>query len=286
MYLSVTQMEMLLGCPLKWLYDYKLKKLPRQNPYHFPLGTAVHAAIEHNLLQKITSRTDLPVEDLLAAFDRSWEAETHSKPVQWYDNLMGRDIEPDEAAVSGRRMVAAYHEQLSPMLQPTGAEVDFKLNLGFLGYPGDFFVDKIDGTGTSNHPKYRGRTVVVDHKTSAARWKQESTTKLLQPRAYAAALEKLRGELTDLFLYLVVTKPLFGREPACQIVPVEITRAGVDLFWDQVVACLKIAKGTEFRKDPSYKYHAYCPYRAECTPEELEPKPPKEPEDRGGAVVL
>ena len=274
MNVSVSQMEKLLGCPAQWLKMYR-EKQKGLNGYHLGLGTSVHAAVEHNLQQKITSGDDLPLGDLLDAFDTAWANEQGGldrfgrpkQPIYWYDNALGRDVTFEEVRASGHKMVAAYHTELSPLLQPTATEQAVRAAVP--GSPGDFFTGFVDAVGVSNHPKYKGKPVIVDHKTGKAAWKPGKAANSLQAKGYAWEHWYRTGQLIEDFHFMIVLQPLFGREARVQFEPVRLTEEHLVYFERQLVECVKLAKGEAFPMRPEYEWHQYCPFRADCTPWEV-----------------
>ncbi len=125
-HLSATQMSMFQRCAEQYRRRYVLgeKERPRAA---LIWGGADHAAHEENFRQKITSGEDVPVdvvEDAFAtAFDRKVDEAGGLGEVEWGDE------KPADLKDAGAALVAAYHRQVSPSVQPVSVEREFKLEL-------------------------------------------------------------------------------------------------------------------------------------------------------------
>ena len=113
------------------------------------VGKAVHSGIEHNFRQKIESRCDLPMEEMLAAVTASFEGE---RPDAEFDTDPGK--EKDRAVTLAR----LYHEEVAPSIQPVAVEQ--RAEIEFEGQPYTYlgFIDLIDEDGVIRDTKTTGRT--------------------------------------------------------------------------------------------------------------------------------
>jgi len=69
--LSVSKIRMYLRCPLQYYYRYcEGLKVPPDSG--LTLGKSVHAGIEANYSQKITSFSDLPLNDVLDVYSTAF----------------------------------------------------------------------------------------------------------------------------------------------------------------------------------------------------------------------
>jgi len=108
-------------CKYQWQQRYIRGR--KERPGEAPVtGTAVHAGAERNFDQKIETFADLPAHELLEWYDDigfptviRLEQEKAGTEILW-------DTGPDHARARGRKMLAAYHQEVSPRVQPTGAE--------------------------------------------------------------------------------------------------------------------------------------------------------------------
>lgn len=76
-YLRVTEINTYLECPAK-LYFGSIEKIQSPNKIALAGGTAYHSALETNFVQKIQSRTDLPVSDIIDSFSGAYDKEIES----------------------------------------------------------------------------------------------------------------------------------------------------------------------------------------------------------------
>jgi hypothetical protein len=65
--MSPSQCKTFVDCPAKWAFRY-LERLPDPQTGNLALGRAVHGAIADNYRQKIATRENLPVEEVLESY--------------------------------------------------------------------------------------------------------------------------------------------------------------------------------------------------------------------------
>lgn len=169
---SATQLQMLFRCPEQWRRRYVLGQKERPGAALIQ-GGADHRAHEHNFRQKITSEKDLPVGDVTDAFDQAWRDKIDEaggpSEVEW-----GSD-DPNDLKDQAAKLVALYHHEASPLIQPVAVEEEFFLNLPGVRLPVKGYLDlRVDGA-------------VIDRKTT----KKRTTLAMkpdwrLQGRIYAA----------------------------------------------------------------------------------------------------
>lgn len=130
---SASSAKMAVRCEEQWRQRYILGK---KSPPNLALigGKADHAAIEQSMLKKITSFTDLPVKEVTEAFVESVEKEVDQagglSELEWKDDLdteAARVREYDDLRTHGQRVVKAYHETASPLLQPIAVEAPIEI---------------------------------------------------------------------------------------------------------------------------------------------------------------
>ncbi len=201
---SISQLLTYLKCPLHYYFRYieGLKIPPRSAMI---LGTSVHAALEHNFKQKIESKKDLKVNDLLDVYSTSFDL---AKP----ETLWEKDENPSEIKDSGIDLVRAYHtgkdkkgepmifrefnpstrkyekriiKPLSPTIQPIMVEEPFEVK--FENDVDYIFVGRMDLVDD----KYRIR----DTKTSAKSPTQDQVDTDLQMTAYSLGFRVKTGRV-------------------------------------------------------------------------------------------
>jgi len=128
-HLSPSSLSMLRRCPRQFQQRYLFGK--KERPAEAPvIGTAVHAGLELNFGQKITSGVDMTTAELLTwysdvGFEATLDAEQDrgGGEVAW-------DTDPERAKVRGRVMLGEYHNAISPRVQPVSVEGSFSIDLG------------------------------------------------------------------------------------------------------------------------------------------------------------
>jgi len=135
-HLSPSSISMFRRCPRQYQerYLHGRKERPAEAPV---IGTAVHAGLEHNFAQKITSHEDLPAVELLTWFgDVGWPITLELEQAKAGEEVFW-DSKPEQAKVRGAKMLAEYRETVAPRIQPTGiegkVEVDFHAPVPVVG---------------------------------------------------------------------------------------------------------------------------------------------------------
>lgn len=201
---SISQLLTYQKCPLHYYFRYieGLKIPPRSA---MTLGTSVHAALEHNFKQKIESKLDLPVDEVLDAYSTSFDL---AKP----ETLWDKDESPAEIKDNGIELVRAYHvgkdkngdpmvcremnpetrkyekkiiKPLSPKIQPIMVEEPFEVQ--FENEVGYVFVGRMDLVDD----KHRIR----DTKTSAKSPTQDQVDTDLQMTGYSLGYRMKTGRI-------------------------------------------------------------------------------------------
>ena len=118
-HLSVSQVKLYLLCPLKYYYRY-IQRLPAPPSSALTLGRSVHAALETNFKQKITTQQDLSLNHVTDAFSTAWDAEAK-------ETLFDEGEHPGEIKDEGIRIPGVYHPTVAPTIQPKAVEQPFEL---------------------------------------------------------------------------------------------------------------------------------------------------------------
>lgn len=134
-YISPAQVKMAMRCPEQ--YRRRYVRGEKERPAGAMLwGSADHEAHEQNFSQKIVSGVDLPLGDVQDAFRDSLrkrvEREGGIREVEWKDDgdtLMGARRGYKQAIDHGVKVVAVYHETVSPSLAPYTVEERFKVDV-------------------------------------------------------------------------------------------------------------------------------------------------------------
>lgn len=126
---SPSSLDMLHRCPYQWQqrYIHGRKERPGEST---TTGTAVHKSIESNFRQKIASKIDLPLLEVLDRYSDEIfpqtvlaEQEKNGEEVLW-------DTSPEAARARGRLMLGEYHHAIAPRIQPQDVELNVSVDLG------------------------------------------------------------------------------------------------------------------------------------------------------------
>ncbi len=145
--------------------------------------------------QKMTSRVDLPVEDMLDAYDSSWNEEAH----EGY-TLTG-DENPGTVKDKGYELVRLYHEKVAPHIQPVLVEEPIQFTINGQAYSGQIdLAEEVDLWG--------GDTALVIRDTKTTARQPVGGAYLLNMTGYAISQRQATGRIeADTVLdYLIATK--------------------------------------------------------------------------------
>ena len=186
-YLSASQINMYLRCPLSYYYRY-VEGLIIPPGSSLTKGKAVHSGVEFNYKQKLETKKDLPVNQILEY--TSAEFDSLAEETQW-------DMEKGKAKDETIKLTQLYCTEISPKVQPVAVEEKVEVTFDNADYTLLGYIDVIDDKGFVRDTKTTGRTpsesVIVNN---------------LQLAAYSLAHRQLRGtEESGVVLdYLVNTK--------------------------------------------------------------------------------
>ena len=158
-HLSASSLSMLERCPEQWRQRYVLgKKEPPSGAMLW--GTADgRAHAEANFNQKIESHEDRPVEEVREAFasilDEEVDSHGGASEVDW------RDDDPAKVKDQGVNLVAHYHKQVSPRVQPTATEERYSLEIPDVPVPFIGYIDVSTKAYTIERKTARGSSKVI-----------------------------------------------------------------------------------------------------------------------------
>jgi len=186
-------------CPLQYAFRYIYKLEPERTGVSLPFGSAFHGALSWLANRRKQGESSKP-EELADVFSECWKAESkRTVGLKFKSNE-----EWDELNTLGRKMVAAFHEGWSedeevvqvarafsvPIIDADGEPVSDKPLIGEI----DLVVKDKDGD-----------TVLVDWKTSAAKWPEGKVYSHMQATCFTYGWNRLTGD-NPLFRFDVVTK--------------------------------------------------------------------------------
>ena len=162
-HISASSVKMAARCPEQWRQRYVLgKKIP---PAAVLLqGRADHAAIERSMRQKIDSHVDLPLEEVREFFVHQFETEVELSggiaeiEVRDAFGIAAKRQRVGEMKRQGQLNVVAYHNIVSPLVQPTTVEERFTMQVPGLPVTVIGYIDLVG--------QHRGEEVLIDRKGS------------------------------------------------------------------------------------------------------------------------
>jgi len=186
-------------CPLQYAFRYIYKLEPERTGVSLPFGSAFHGALSW-LANRRKAGDHAKAEELAEVFTEQWKVESKRTVGLKFKT----DGEWDELNALGRKMVAAFHEGWSeeeevvqvarafsvPIIDADGEPVSGKPLIGEI----DLIVKDKDGD-----------TVLVDWKTSAAKWPEGKVHSHMQATCFTYGWSRLTGD-NPLFRFDVVTK--------------------------------------------------------------------------------
>lgn len=193
--LSASSLTTYLRCGQQWYFAYVagMKAPPSLRAIR---GIAAHAAVEVDMRQKIDTYEDLPVQDMLDAFDTSWSAEAVGAPDK-DDNETAGQIKD-----KGYDLIRLYREKVAPKIQPILVEEPIQFQINGQVWSGQ--IDVAERAILGKEP--RTKLVVRDTKTTKRSPMKDAY--MLAMTGYALSQRQKTGEVEgDIVLdYLVATK--------------------------------------------------------------------------------
>lgn len=187
---SYSKVSTFYFCPKKYEYRY-VREIPVPPKAELAFGSALHGALEANFAQKIETRKDLKLADVLEVFRRELAEALHDVPEE---NLRGR-LDSHYLRSMGEHFLERFMAERAPRLQPAprGVETLFKLPL-----PGGHELSgKMDLIDTD--------WVLHDFKTSSKPYDPRKADKT-QLVLYAWACERMFGRLPKALCFDVFVK--------------------------------------------------------------------------------
>jgi hypothetical protein len=184
---SASSVATFLRCAKQWEYAY-VYEFKRPPNLRMILGSSAHAAEETNYQQKIESKADLPLADVLDVFSTAWDGQAP-------------EAEPDgeetagQAKDSGIATLSVYHNEVAPGIQPLWVEHEGLMHVNDIPY--GYSIDLVDD-----------KERVRDHKYTRRRPQKDSRDYRLNMIGYAMAYRHETGSReSDVVLdYMVRTK--------------------------------------------------------------------------------
>lgn len=165
-YLSITQINAYLRCPLTYYFRYiKGLVIPPKSALTF--GKAIHSGLEHNYSQKKDTHRDLKADEVCQVFSENFDFLKK-------ETLWGPEEKPGELKDEGVGIIRKYHKEIAPTIQPVQVEEKFEVKFDNFPYKFRGIIDLIDD-----------KDLIIDHKTTKRSPTLNQIQKDLQVTAYS-----------------------------------------------------------------------------------------------------
>lgn len=136
-YLSHSQISTYRKCSMLyyWSYELGIKIIP---PWVFGFGRSVEGGLNYNFNQKIQTRRDLPVNQVLEAYDFAFTSEFQKEEVDWQGENKGKVKD------KGVKLVGKYHNERAPLIQPIAVQDRIKISFDNVDYDLLGFLDLVE----------------------------------------------------------------------------------------------------------------------------------------------
>lgn len=234
--------NLFLKCPRQYMFRYLMGlRVPPKSA--LTLGIAFGNAADVNLKQKIESKTDLPVGDVLDAFSTEFDAKSVGTDWDGEDPGKQKDL--------GAKMTKVFHEKAAPNIKPLTVQEQFRLETD-AGYALGGTFDTVE----ENH-------ILRDQKTSKAEYAADAVNNEIQPALYSFAYEAKHGVKPD-FAFDVVTK---HKEPRYQEVKGKVTEIQTQQLFEAINMMHSQIQRGEFQYAPPGAWwcsKSWCGYWDQC----------------------
>lgn len=180
-----SSIAMFLKCPRQYMYRY-LQNIVMPPKAALTLGKAFDHGVNANLIQKVESKKDAPLELLVDTFSDSFDKESA--------NTIWEDEKPGDQKDLGVKMLGVYYKEAAPKIQPVTVQDAFRIETD-LGYALGGTLDLTDD-----------KKIIRDTKTSAKSYQEDAVSDSIQATMYDFAHEVKTGEKASGFAFDVVTK--------------------------------------------------------------------------------
>lgn len=243
-YISASQIGTFLTCPLAYKKNYLEGREKMPPNIYMAYGTAMHSALAFNYEQKINSRKDLDVKDVMGVFVTKLEEE--SSKYGLYDD--------DALYLSADNTLHHYMKEVAPHIQPKLVEHKFEIKLSNFPITIMGYIDLVTEDD-----------IVIDHKTAGKNWKTKYRPDIV-------------GKNMQLTLYAIAFRKLFKRAEKGVRFDIMPRHDGRCYFREtqrteeQIIELLNMATKIEQIIDlgvfiPNLQNCSTCPYKEECDKE-------------------
>lgn len=243
-----SELKTFLMCGKRWEFRYVHKiKMPSRSAA--TIGSSVDAAVSVNLSQKVTSKSDLPIDAVLSACSDDFEK--RKTETEWTEEEKPGDAK--DAAISVLRV---HHAVVAPKISPVTVQEEFVIETD-----GEFdLAGAIDFTDESG--------VIGDTKT-ASRQRASSyvVERSFQPAMYDFAYRALKGAAPTAFRFDVITRPTKLLAPEYKPVQGQVTEQDHQWFFSAITETHKAIKAGVALPAPEGSWYCsqkWCEYWNVC----------------------
>lgn len=208
-----SEIQSFLKCGKAWEYRYVMgiKTPPRAA---LTVGSSVDAGVTRNLIQKIETKKDLPINEVLDVY--STDFEIRSTETEWAEDDKGAQKD------MGAKLITLHHEKIAPKIVPATVQEKFiiETDAGF-NIGGTIDLTEVDGT-------------VADTKTSKTKYSEDAVAMAYQPAMYDFAYEALTGKKAKAFRFDVLIKPTKTKAPDFQQIEGQVTQEDRAWLFDSI----------------------------------------------------
>lgn len=235
--------NMFLKCPKQYEFRY-VKGVVSPPRAALTLGGSVDVAFTTNFEQKISTKVDLPVDDVVDAF--STEFERRKPETEW-----GED-KPDKQKDMGVQMVKVFQRDAAKNINPVEVQKPFRVEFADAGYAIGGTMDTV----TEGH-------VIRDQKTSKTYYALDAVEREIQPAVYSFAYQAEKA-VKPRFAFDVITK---HKEPRYQEVTGQVGEVQIEQLFETInIMHSQIQRG-EFQYAPPGSWWCspdWCAYWSQC----------------------
>lgn len=245
---SHSLVECYLDCPRKCFFRY-IEQVPTPKAAALVKGTACDQAWNYNLEQKIESKEDIALDDLLQITEQAFRDDVANEggvaSVDWGDSSARAELD------SALRLSRTWRMELAPDIQPFAVQVRYSRPMA----SGREFIGFIDIEGLVD-----GAIATIDNKTAKRRFSAGDADRGLQPSAYAY----LKGEPLDFVFARAIDT---GKSQSSEFAWTHRSAGDIDWYTDLINQVELGFEGGVFPPNPNSKYGCNgCGYFAACQP--------------------
>ena len=247
-WLSASQIAMWLRCQRQYWYRYVAGiKIPPNGA--LKVGTVFHLTAERNYVQKVTSREDLPEDELTDYYGDQFEAEFQREEVRLQEGESKGALKDQ-----GIDLIKTFAAGIAPHVQPVEVEAKFELNIG----KGDENVllkgriDLVDENG-----------VIRDNKTITRVPSTEQLAQDVQLSTYSLARRLITKKAEPM---LTMDAAIKRPWPEARILPTARSREGLKLHLNMIGHIGKSLRAESFPINPTgwWCSRRWCGYYDRC----------------------